>query len=1099
MNIDPFRPKHLERTLASAGLIALGLAGASLPSLAAPLELHQSPWGLSSDAAPNIIVSVDNSTSMEDTGILMLKNALKAAFSSTNMPDNKIRLAWQAMHGCNAMPNQSGGSLAACNGFNGMRRFSGEHRATFEKWVDSIVKTRGTPTHWVMKNAGDYLSQTNLGVNSPWAFDPGTQEAPLLGCRRAFHILMTDGEYGHSAWGAAGEYDMSGPDGVRVHRGGNADGTRTELPDKTVYEPATAQTRLYTDKWGAATLSSLADLSFHYWSRDLQPGIDNLVPRANTYRSTPENFGTASSPATLEPYWNPRNNPATWQHMVTYTIGFNAAADWRGSPVWANDHFSGIDGLIKGTVTWQNQFCSDKNNAVLPCDGGTLYETRADARRSDLWHTAFNSRGRFIPASGSTALIDAFKNILADINTTGGAGNVSIAGTSGRLASDRLIYEASFDSEKWSGDVIAWGVSASSGARNTTPTWRAATRMEGLTPASRVVYTHNGTRGVVFNWDQLDTAAQTALRGADTTTVGSDRVAYLRGDRTREVAQGGMFRDRESRLGSVVNSNLWVTTAPRRLAAEWAGHATFRNDQAGRPTMVYVGAADGMLHGFDSASGDERIAYVPRALMTELQAHSRPGWAYRAMVDGHPFTGDADLKATAGGDPAWSTVLVSGLGAGGRGFMVLDVTKVSDTSASQVLLDRTASAAMPNTYTGQADVGHLMGMPVIDGLLTLRSEQIVKLNNGRWAAVMGNGINSTNERPVLLIQHLDGDKSLVTLVADSTASAGNGLAPPRLIDVDANGTMDIAYAGDLDGRIWKFNLTSTSDAKWGVAVWDQSGSVCRDRADCQPFARASDPANNAVGQPITTAPAWMPHPMGGIQLMVGTGRLLTSSDATSTSVQTVYALWDKTRYEKGIDAQGIPGLMSRDTARIADANLRNRLVSQPVGAAIAVTDSSGKTHPDLYHQSSSNAVAYSSTIDTAPRGWYVDLPVSGERVLVHPHAFLGRKAIFVTTQPGGGTGDESCDGGTSTGNHWFNVRDMITGAPPTGGVFYAPTVTTSITSATRASVPGNEFLLTPADGNRFTLQMSGSKAAGPNAIIDTVPPPRRAEWRDLRP
>jgi len=58
------------------------------------------------------------------------------------------------------------------------------------------------------------------------------------------------------------------------------------------------------------------------------------------------------------------------------------------------------------------------------------------------------------------------------------------------------------------------------------------------------------------------------------------------------------------------------------------------------------------------------------------------------------------------------------------------------------------------------DIGHLHAPAVTDGPLTQRSEQIVKLNDGRWAVVLGNGVNSANERPVLLIQYLDGDRAL---------------------------------------------------------------------------------------------------------------------------------------------------------------------------------------------------------------------------------------------------------------------------------------------------------------------------------------------------
>lgn len=237
------------------------------------------------------------------------------------------------------------------------------------------------------------------------------------------------------------------------------------------------------------------------------------------------------------------------------------------------------------------------------------------------------------------------------------------------------------------------------------------------------------------------------------------------------------------------------------------------------------------------------------------------------------------------------------------------------------------------------------------------------------------------------------------------------------------------------------------------------------------------------------------HPLGGIQLLFGTGQMLATADATTTAVQTVYSLWDQSSYPKSKD--GV--LSSVNVGRLDAPNLRTRLVAQPVGAALPVTDTSGTVHPDAYFGSANNAVAYSKVAATAPRGWYVDLPVTGERLVVHPHAFLGRKAIFVTTSPSAASVQASCRANVNGDQHWFNVRDMITGASPEGGVFYAPTVTTSIESATRASVPGNEFVLMPTNGEGFNLQMPGKTGVAPEAIVDVAVPMRRAEWRDIRP
>lgn len=1062
-------------------------------------------------AAPNIIVSVDNSTSMGSTGIAALKAALRATFSATNLPDNKIRLAWQAMHGCNAIPGSNTSTNGPCRGYNGMRRFSGAHRTQFNNWVESITSVRGTPTHWVMKNAGDYLSATSLGVNSPWAYNPGTDESPVLACRRSYHILMTDGEYGHSAWNAPSpfkERDMSGPDGVRIVRGGNADGSDTTLPDGTRYSITNEQTKLYRDNWGSADLSSLSDLSFYYWSRDLQPGIPNQLRPPAQQSLGPEEFGTDTHSAMLDPYWNPRNNPATWQHMVNYTIGFLSASSWSGAPTWHGDTFTGLGGLIRGNVGWVTPFCgaNSSGSGNLPCDGGTNYERRGDARKAELWHTALNSRGRFVPAPDANALVVAFQNILNEITVTAGAGSVSIGATSGRHAQDQLIYEAEYDSDRWRGDVTAWDWSGSAGTRSSSPKWRASAWLddESRNLSQRKIFTHNGSAGVAFTWNALDTTLKNQLLNGATNSVGQQRLDYLRGERKLETQNGGTLRDRASRLGSIVNSNLWITTPPRRLRHDWEGHAAFRSAQAKRPAMVYVGANDGMLHGFDADTGEERLAYVPRGVYNTLRESTTPGFAYKATVDGHPFTADADLRRvgnTVLTTPNWRTLLVGALGAGGRGYFVLDVTDPANVGTGNVLIDRTFAAEATGTQVPHGDIGHLHAPAVTDGPLTQRSEQIVKLNDGRWAVVLGNGVNSANERPVLLIQYLDGDRALRPIVANSTNGAGNGLGPARPIDIDGNGTADVVYAGDLKGQLWKFNLSNTDPTKWGVAVWDGSGATCSNATTCQPFLRASDSDNATVPQPITTAVAWMPHPLGGIQLLFGTGQLLQPTDPANKAVQTVYSVWDKSKYKGTGDA-----LTSEDLGRLADADIRERLVSQPVTGAIPVVDTDDVTHDDAYQASASNAVGYARNDEKAPRGWFVDLPVSGERLIVHPQTFLGRKAIFTTTAPSEASAQESCDPPSTSGQHWLNVRDMITGQLPKGGVFYAQHTTTSIDTATRARIGSNEFVLLPGQGDRFRIaRANGGKSTGqgkdvsPDELKDIVPPPARADWRELRP
>ena len=1097
---------HPRSWLPYAGLALAWLHG---PLGAAQLNLAQSPPGAGREPSPNIIVSVDDSGSMGATGIATLKSALQQTFAETNVPDDRIRLAWQSMNRCRGIPSNS----TACGSLNGMRPLLGTHRTNFMTWVNTLTPNNGTPSHLMIDEAGKYLSRTDLGINSPWAANPGTQETPLLSCRKSFHIFMTDGGWNSAeASNTNNHVDTSGPDYVRITRGGNADGTALTLPDGTAYSITSDQTRLYRDNWGHTNLSTLSDLAFYYWSRDLQPGLTNNVRKSPKDQLPAENFGTAANPASLESYWNPRNNPATWQHMVNYTIGFNDAATWTGAPTFSGDTFAGLGPLIRGTTNWPSPFCGTSSNSA--CDGSSGYNARENERKVELWHAALNSRGRFVPAPNATALVSAFQGILDDILTQTANPMVSIASSSSRLRTDGFAYVAGFNSERWSGDLGAYTIAAGTNVVSSTPTWTAASQLDAasFSVTNRLVLTTRSDTlvGTPFLFANLSDAQKTAIQGVDSATVGTNRVNYLRGERTQEVQNGGNLRRRDSRLGDIVNSNIWHTGRPLRMSFEHTGHAAFRTTYASRTAVLYVGSNDGMLHAFNAATGQELMAYVPLGVYANLRNYTLTNYGHRFFVDGHPFTGDVDTSGSGTGNgatPTWKTMLIGGLAGGGKGYFVLDVTNPvafasnpSTFTATGVVMDKTDGA--------DADVGHIYAVPVVDPVTGARSEQIVKLNNGRWAAVMGNGVNSTNERPVLLIQYLDGSKELLKIVANSTTAQSNGLSAPRLVDVNGDGKMDVAYAGDLQGNLWKFNLTHTTDSQWGVSNWSGGTTTCKNANNCTPLYVAQDASSTR--QPISAAPLWIAHPLGGVQVLFGTGRNMQDADRTNTSVQTIYSLWDKSTYT-------FPGgvLTAVDGSNITTG--RSALVQQTVVGAVTSTASGAEAATD-YYNTSENTIAYSRADNTAKRGWYLDLPASRERVLSNPQLFEGQKVVIGSNVPKTGASGETCDFDTVTEDNWINVFNMISGAPAKTPVFSTTDTTMNMAKATRTRFGSGEYIsINKSDGNldliSFVNSNSGPGGGGgppptcnPAVQLCTVKktltagtvPGARADWREAR-
>ncbi|MDO9158293.1 MAG: PilC/PilY family type IV pilus protein, partial [Burkholderiaceae bacterium] len=384
----------------------------------------------------------------------------------------------------------------------------------------------------------------------------------------------------------------------------------------------------------------------------------------------------------------------------TYTIGFGsgAALSTGTAPRW---------GGTTGT-TWSG---GDYNNLVLGTVNWGDPNSSSDAKRKELWHMAINGRGRYVSANNAAELSSAFAEIVNQILADSSSPLVSIAASSQSVRTDTKAFVAGYDAARWSGHVRAYNLTSNQ-SLNQTVVWDAAVQLNALTPANRLIYTHDGTDPATFAWDNLSTLQQDLLKGSDAATVGQARLDYLRGERSAEQNNGGTFRTRDNRLGNIVNSSIWTVGKPVAGYSE-ASYRSFRTSRASRTPMVYVGANDGMLHGFSANTGDELMAYVPLGAYASLSQLTMPSYQHRYFVDGSPFTGDF-YNGT-----AWRTALVGTMAGGGRGFFVLDVTNPADwtssSAASVVVMDKTASFTASSSVglpaATWADVGHIYGEP----------------------------------------------------------------------------------------------------------------------------------------------------------------------------------------------------------------------------------------------------------------------------------------------------------------------------------------------------------------------------------------------------
>jgi len=552
-------------------------------------------------------------------------------------------------------------------------------------------------------------------------------------------------------------------------------------------------------------------------------------------------------------------------------------------------------------------------------------------------------------------------------------GGVSVGGV---LSSNTIakaganLYVPQFDRRRWSGTLLSYplGVDAATGSvqRADKPDWDAGELLTGnsnATPpvaardvASRRIFTLSTAGiGTPFQWEALDSGLRGWLNATPdarpevSDDLGAERLAYLRGDRRRELsAPQGIFRVRDSVMGDVTNSNPVHVGAPN-LAIREAGYDSFLAAHRGRPHAVYVGANDGMLHAFDARTGKELFAYVPRIMFARLAAYTSPDYVHRSYVDGTPAVGEARMASG-----AWKTVLVSGSGGGATGVFALDVTDPAAFSADKVLWE------FNGAYDD--DMGHVTQAPRIMKFRTAAATRNRAATYG-WFAVVPSGFNNANpdRKAALFLLSLDKaageawkrntnyykivlpapkDKTLV----NALSTVGDYAAP--------DGSTRFLYAGDTQGNLWKFDFTG--GAPWG----DKALALNREPLMVAMAGHGAD----AKRQPITVAPEIGLGPAGGAIVLFGTGKFVSAEDLgrSSRGVQTVYGV-----YDNGV---AIPAGEARTQLQPRKAEPAGGPGFPPIGGNAFVYGAfDGKTG--------------------ARRGWYFDLPAGpgqGERLVFKP-------------------------------------------------------------------------------------------------------------------
>ncbi|MFD2192183.1 PilC/PilY family type IV pilus protein [Pistricoccus aurantiacus] len=605
-------------------------------------------------------------------------------------------------------------------------------------------------------------------------------------------------------------------------------------------------------------------------------------------------------------------------------------------------------------------------------------------------------------------LEDALGSVFSQVLNSGkrtGAG----LGHSGSVG--HKVFQTVYDNfDGWTGNLLAFKTTAAGIA--STPLWDAQAQLPSAD--ARTIITQNASGGVVFDHNQASAA------------LSREQIAQLRA----------------RPLGDMVGSQPLAVGAPNSFyvpsGPDDTSYVDFRSDHLNRTPMVYVGANDGMLHGFDANTGVEKLAYVPGMLLDALRELTESSYEHRYYVDGSPLVLDARVNET------WRSVLASGLGSGGRGIFALDVTQpdqFAESRASEIALFEYSPALERALFgEGSEHLGYIQGKP-----------SLVQRENGKFALAFGNGYFSPSGKAVLYLVDLDGaadgviEAKDVQRIVASSAINDNGLSSISLVDTDANGRVDTAYGGDLQGNLWRFDLAQ--------------GEV----------KRLFTASRGGRHSPITTGIEVGRHPKGGQMLFFGTGSRpeLPLTDASRGGIGAFYAIQDALAFADTPEDIG------------SDALLERRLITRTFAEG-------NQERFDL------RFFENDAPLGDHKKGWYMKFP-EGERV-VSEALLHGEHILFNTLIPGQGycgaedqgfTYELSAFDGLATstsafdldGNGVLNDQDRLNGKVAVGmrsqGALFTPVIDTHLESnvenrlsvntrarlTTRTGAPVNPFRL----------------------------------------
>lgn len=757
--------------------------------------------------------------------IMMAKTSVGRAFSNLSEPANyRIGFTSHSYTGVSTAHAQFQKIDDFCEVTAGSPPTACTQRSKVFEKLYSQTASGGTPIRAALSKVGRIYAAAINGADDPMQYS----------CQQNFTILTTDG-----FWNGGGGVKINGSGGV-----GNQDGGTTPRPLRDVKNAS----------------DTLADIAMYYYETDLRTSaLGNCTNKSGltTNDLCENNVSGAGTDSQIQ------------QHMTTFTLGLGVDGTLAYCPDYDGGGCPAYQALVAGTKDW-------------PDPTPTENLTRVD----DLWHAAVNGRGKYFSAKDPVALSDGIEKALSGISARVASAAAAATSTLEPVAGDNLIFNARYTTVDWDGDIQAKQIliDPGTGTVSFSPTveWSAQAQLDlKVAPASdtRKIYFNSGgllkdfvagnlgsyVSAKNFNADPTNPGGQLSqypsLTAAEQTAATPQSIIeYVRGWRQYEdrlINTLKLYRARTHALGDIVNAAPKYVRKPP-FAYTDANYSAFKTLRDTRQGMVYAGGNDGMLHAFNASTGVETWSFIPTAVIPKLYKLADKNYStnHKFFVDGPLIVSDICPAAPASTctDAQWRTILVGGLGNGGRAYFALDVT---DPSAPKLLWEFT-----------DANLGKTYGNPVI----TKR--------NGEWVVLLASGFNNVSPgdgRGRLYVLRASDGVKLAEIVADNAVTdpvkSGITKISNWVDDTYLDNSTKHVYGGDMDGNVWRFDILASTVVKLTTL-----GKVA-----------------GAPTQPITTRPELAEIRIDGVKsrvVLVGAGLYLGMSDLNSTDMMSIYAIKD---------------------------------------------------------------------------------------------------------------------------------------------------------------------------------------------------------------